>query len=106
MDYIKYSYRKNIEKNAPGNIYIADCYAYDKRSCYDSESGTRQYQIKITDGSYYIKKWFDISFIQYDLENIHVKLYISYEADIFNIELDERDLSDILNIYNKKYKKI
>lgn len=87
--------RNNIQRIMNNKIYVADCYAYDRKTekhkeYYHTEDRTRRvmytlYFIKITDGNYFINKWFPISPEQYNKANIDVKLYVSDEIDIYDI---------------------
>lgn len=86
-----------IQKIMNNKIYIADCYAYDRKTekykeYYGSGDDTRSgrdiytlYFIKITDGNYFVNKWFPISAEQYDKAKINVKLYLSDDIDIYDI---------------------
>lgn len=89
--------RNHIQKIMNNKIYVADCYAYDRKTekykeYYGSGNDTRSrrgiytlYFIKITDGNYFVNKWFPISAEQYNKAKIDVKLYVSDELDIYDI---------------------
>lgn len=90
--YINKNKNKNfIQKFMNSNIYIAGCYAYDRKTetirVVDT-TGSNFYTlhlIKITDGNYFIDKWFSINYDRFYNDIINVKLYISDEMDIYDI---------------------
>lgn len=72
------------------NIYISNCYVYDKKVETIRESVSpliyRTFHlVKVTDGKYFVKKWFIISYKYYYNETIKVKLYVSNEVDVYNV---------------------
>ena len=87
--------KKYIQKIMDSKIYVADCYSYDKKiekhRKFDFSRDRLHisynifYFIKITDGDYFINKWFPIEPEHYRKTNIEVKLYLSDEIDICDI---------------------
>lgn len=77
------------------NVYIANCYAYDRKReevttynyipNHNSRSTITQYYIKITDGNYFIDRWFLIDYTHYNDKTINVRLYVSDEIDIYDV---------------------
>jgi len=87
-----------IQKFMNSNIYIANCYAYDRKTeRIKVINNTRHndyytlHLIKITDGDYFIEKWFPINHKKFYDEMIYVKLYISDKIDIYDIIVDDKD---------------
>lgn len=77
------------------NIYIANCYAYDRKTekiRINNPDRGRHYDtihlIKVTDGNYFVEKWFSVSYKDFYNETLKAKLYISNEMDIYDIVID------------------
>lgn len=90
--YINRNNKKNyIQKIMNSKIYVADCYVCDRKiekyKEYHSDHGRLYiyHFIKVTDGNYFVNKWFPISEEQYNKAKIDVKLYVSDEIDIYDI---------------------
>ena len=93
--------QKMIQKFMNSDIYVADCYAYDRKTekIRESNSGHSTikiiYLVKVTDGNYFIQKWFPINYNHFYDNTINVKLYISNEMDIYNIIIDSKSLNNL-----------
>lgn len=82
---------KNIKKRNEAvmnkDMYIVDCYAYQKeKERVRLSNGTIDIcKIKVTDGNYFLDKWFGIGHKEFNQETINVRLYISQGIDIFHV---------------------
>lgn len=78
--------KKLIEKIMNNNVYIADCYSYDKKI--ETYNSGIHYYIKICNNNYYINKWFEISKEAYkENETIKVKLVFFENPSIEDLDI-------------------
>lgn len=86
---------KIIKKIMNCNIYVANCYAYDRKTekiRINNPDHVSHYDtihlIKVTDGNYFVEKWFSVGYKDFYNETLKAKLYISNEMDIYDIVID------------------
>ena len=78
--------KKLVNKIMTNDVFIADCFSYDKKTI-NYDDGTT-YSIKITDGKNYLDKWFKIKREEYNNEKIKGKL-VYLDEDLIDVIIED-----------------